>query len=162
MLKPSQTTQHLSLPRTFAGVQLVFLLSLANLSNSQAGSLFWDISFADLPLTKLQTLLPKEAAAVYEETVERVTQGHSYRLEVPSLPHFLIQVIAEGLSGVLADGGLLDGNTGICPGIWSVSPELWGQDLSPFLCLLLLLLLLLFFLQQPCGVGIISVSLQLR
>lgn len=62
-------------------------------------------------------------------------------------------------SGGIADGGLLDGNTRICLGVWSVSPELWGQDLSPQLCLLLLLLLLLLFLQKPCGVGIINVSL---
>lgn len=66
-------------------------------------------------------------------------------------PTFSPQVIAEGqvLLGVLAGGGLLDGNTSTCPGIWSISPELshhrgrwWGQGLAPLLWLLLLLLLL--------------------
>lgn len=69
----------MSPPRTFAGVQL-------SKSSTQVGSLFWDISFSDLPTTKLQTLLPKEEAAVYEEAVERFTKGHNYRLAVPSLP----------------------------------------------------------------------------
>ena len=61
-----------------------------------------------------------------EETVQRVKQDPSFRYVALSPPPFSPQGIAEGwvLLGMLAVGGMLAENTSICPGIWSVSPEL--------------------------------------
>lgn len=70
--------------------------------------------------------------------------------------------------GVLVGGGLLDGNVSVCPGTWSVSPELGptivgGCEARPWPLLYVCYYYYHYhFLQQAWEVGIISASLWLR